>query len=1479
MKKSLTFLSMALLLLISSLGWAQTRAEEVYSTCLFGSSYNSQSIGSYTATWTASNGGFTWTIVNGNNNNNAWSYVKFGRKNVTSVGEIRTETSYDQAITKVDLAIDAITADKINSIKLYTSTDEDTWTEVSSFTKATGTQTATIASPATGLYYKIEFDCAAGSSNGLISVSKIEYYYNTGGATSPTISADDVEIAYNATSGEIPYTINNPVSGGVLSATSAAEWLVFGTADGETVPFTCEGNEAGIRTATVTLTYTYNGDNVTKNVTVTQAANPNGPGSLANPYTVAQARAAIDAGTGLADVYATGIISQVDSYNTNFNSITYWISDDGTTTDQLEVYSGKGLNNTDFTSIDDVEEGATVVVFGTLKKYGTTYEFDKNNYLVEYTAPVHDVETPTFTPVAGSYEDAQDVIISCATGNSRIYYTLDGTDPSEASTLYSSSIHVASYTTIKAIAYVNRVSSAIATATYHIVSAENPYTVAEALDFNEYPANGIYVHGIVSTAPTQSPTNNGELTYFISDNGEATDQLEIYKGKGLDNTVFSDQSDIQVGDIVTVFGNVVIYGSSNPIKEFAQGNYLVSWERPQSTEPSITVNPNSVALDAEEHDGTLDITYENLSINDMNDFGIQYYDANDSETETPEWIEVLVAEQDPQIGEGYVVSYFMLENEGEARTAYFKVFASDVYSNLVTVTQAAPVIDYATLPFEFDGGRADIETTDGLTQEGLGTDYGSAPKLKFSSTGANLILHFNEAPGILTYYIKGNSYSGSTFTVQASVDGVNYNDLQTYTTLGSTTQDEEIDLTEYPNYRYIKWIYTEKVSGNVALGNITLAKPVTDHTINVSPLVVDVDAEEHEGELTVVFGHWSTSAGCDIMFCDAEGNGTTAPNWVTANMAINNDGDYVVQYLINANDGEARTAYMMLYALDDDGETYIYSNLITISQAAYVAPAGLGDWVLTNLADITENDVFVIVGTDDDDNATYALPNDGTSAPVATAITIVGDKLSSEPAANLQWNLKGNTTEGFTFYPNNDDASWLFCNTTAASGSNNNIRVGNGSRNVFLLDDSDYLTTYDDYTTRYLSIYFNSGVAQDWRGYVNTNSAVAISFYKKLVEPETCTLDVNGYTAGDLGGYHLIATPVTVDPATVDGMTTNPFDLYYFDQAEDEEWRNYKNEPFELKPGKGYLYAKQATSANEVFHFTLTGIPYTGNGEIKLRYKDSGDFAGWNLIGNPFNEAATIDRDFFVMNSSGTEITTGSGTVEPMQGIFVVATADGEKATFSTSASTNHDSKIVINVSQNRDNVIDRTIVRVGNGRRMPKIMLNPNNTKLYIPQEGNDFAVVRSERSDRLPVAFKPAEDGDYIISVNTENLNLLYLRLIDHETGEVIDLLRHHDYKFFAGPDNKPERFELEYRTISQAFKEKTHKRADSEEFGYFSNGEIIVNGTGLIQVIDANGRIIKSETINGTASIQLNEAKGVYMLNLINGDSMKTQKVVVK
>lgn len=116
-------------------------------------------------------------------------------------------------------------------------------------------------------------------------------------------------------------------------------------------------------------------------------------------YTVAKAYELIDAGEALSEtVFVKGVISQIDKFNETYGSITYWISDDGTTAKQLECYSGLNIGGEKFASIEDVAVGANVIVKGTLTKYipssgDPIYEFNMNNQLVKYEAAAPATET------------------------------------------------------------------------------------------------------------------------------------------------------------------------------------------------------------------------------------------------------------------------------------------------------------------------------------------------------------------------------------------------------------------------------------------------------------------------------------------------------------------------------------------------------------------------------------------------------------------------------------------------------------------------------------------------------------------------------------------------------------------------------------------------------------------------------------------------------------------------------------------------------------------------------------------------------------------------------------------------------------------------------------------------------------------------------------------------------------------------------
>lgn len=88
----------------------------------------------------------------------------------------------------------------------------------------------------------------------------------------------------------------------------------------------------------------------------------------------------------------------------------------------------------------------------------------------EYGSGMNFVSNPTFNPPAGFYDEPIEVEITTSTDGASIYYTLDGTIPSQESTLYVGTISIDTPTTIKAIGYaLDYEPSAVVTADYSFV--------------------------------------------------------------------------------------------------------------------------------------------------------------------------------------------------------------------------------------------------------------------------------------------------------------------------------------------------------------------------------------------------------------------------------------------------------------------------------------------------------------------------------------------------------------------------------------------------------------------------------------------------------------------------------------------------------------------------------------------------------------------------------------------------------------------------------------------------------------------------------------------------------------------------------------------------------------------------------------------------------------------------------------------------
>ena len=483
------------------------------------------------------------------------------------------------------------------------------------------------------------------SYNGALYLSSIEITWETDGGETVTVTAPSFSPAGGEYTEAQTVTITADdgckiyysIDGSEPTTEYESALTISETTTLRAIAEDADGNKSTVTTATYTI------------------VDPNAPGSANNPYTVAEALAFIETlGTTTSDeVYVSGIISQIDEVSTTHGNATYYISDDGTTESQLEVYRGKYLDNADFTSESQIAVGDKVTVYGKLKNYnGDTPEFNQGNYIVNLVhngkVDIATINSLTPTEVEVGSDGTFTVDVTLAEGLTKEDYGISFTssdenvisvDANSGEYIVGDEAGTATITVrVDALdeeTYNNVEKEFTVTVTAPIDpnapgSAENPYTVAEALAFIETlgttTSAEVYVSGIISQIDEVS-TTHGNATYYISDDGTTESQLEVYRGKYLDNADFTSESQIAVGDKVTVYGKLKNYNGDTP--EFNQGNYIVNLEHSGKVDIATinTLSPTEVEVGS---DGTftVDVTLaEGLT---EEDYGISFTSSDEN---------------------------------------------------------------------------------------------------------------------------------------------------------------------------------------------------------------------------------------------------------------------------------------------------------------------------------------------------------------------------------------------------------------------------------------------------------------------------------------------------------------------------------------------------------------------------------------------------------------------------------------------------------------------------------------------------------------------------------------------------------------------------------------------------------------------------------------------------------------------------------
>ena len=152
----------------------------------------------------------------------------------------------------------------------------------------------------------------------------------------------------------------------------------------------------------------------------------------------------------------------------------------------------------------------------------------------------------------------------------KVYYTLDGTEPTTASTEYAAPFEVTETTTVKAIAHDGENASEVVTVVFKKMEVLTP-SEAVALCTTTESADKYIIRGYVTKIATAYDASYNNITFWLADEADGGEILQAYRAV----PVTENDKQVAEGAYVEIVGKLVLFGSSKTPEVPAGGTYTI----------------------------------------------------------------------------------------------------------------------------------------------------------------------------------------------------------------------------------------------------------------------------------------------------------------------------------------------------------------------------------------------------------------------------------------------------------------------------------------------------------------------------------------------------------------------------------------------------------------------------------------------------------------------------------------------------------------------------------------------------------------------------------------------------------------------------------------------------------------------------------------------------------------------------------------